>query len=605
MISKLTATQRQYGLVLLVGIVVFFTNLGGPKLFDEDEPKNAECGREMFVRGDWIVPTFNEELRTDKPILLYWGMLVSFTLFGVNEFGARFTSATMATGTVVIVYLLGRRLFEPKVGVLSAIILATSLMYVTVARAATPDATLIFFTTLSLYLFAAGVKKRQEQSKENQAIQWPVSYVPARITDFLTMYAAMGCAVLAKGPVGFLLPCTVIGLFLLVTGEWHRRASAAEAKTESQRTWTSFLLAIVRPFAPYQFIKALLAMRPILLATTVMLVALPWYIAVGIQTDGAWIQGFLGGHNVGRFVSAMENHSGPIVYYIPVIALGFFPWSVFLPAAGYGIGKKLQKPSPDRLPCLFLCCWVGVYIVFFSLAQTKLPNYVLPCYPALAMVTAYTLIRWQQDALAISTRWIKNGVIGSVVAGGLLLVALPVALHFILPGHYWIASLAMIPLFGGIASLYLLGAKGREVMLYQYAGCSILGIVVAFAGVGHIVSHQQDSPHFGQRSKEIGGESRQIATYNYFAPNLVFYGEKRVVRIRDIDHINKFFASEQEPLLLMRSDHFEKVRSDFPDEAVIVEQRRRFLRQHDLLLIGRKSTGDRIAAEANNETLLR
>ena len=145
---------------LLLGLIaafVFFTNLGGYALFDEDEPKNAVCGREMFERGDLIVPTFNGQLRTDKPILIYWLMQVSFRLFGVSEFGARFGSALLAVGTTLLTYHLGRKLFSPDVGLLAGVIVCTSLMFSAIGRSVTPDSVLIFCLTLAFtsYVWAA------------------------------------------------------------------------------------------------------------------------------------------------------------------------------------------------------------------------------------------------------------------------------------------------------------------------------------------------------------------------------------------------------------------------------------------------------------------
>jgi 4-amino-4-deoxy-L-arabinose transferase-like glycosyltransferase len=132
---------------------VFFTNLGGPRLWDDDEPRNATCAREMLARGDWIVPTFNSELRTDKPALLYWLMMGSYSLFGATEFAARFPSALLAVGTALMTYHLGRLLFRPQVGLWAGMIMATNLMFAVSARAATPDSTLIFFTTLALLIY--------------------------------------------------------------------------------------------------------------------------------------------------------------------------------------------------------------------------------------------------------------------------------------------------------------------------------------------------------------------------------------------------------------------------------------------------------------------
>jgi len=144
-------------ILLAVGALILFTNLGVPRLWDRDEPRNAGCAAEMIARGDWVVPWFNDELRTHKPVLLYWLMMAAYSLFGVNEFSARFGSAMLGLGTIVWTYAIGSRLFHARIGLLAGIVLASTLMFDVAARAATPDSSLIFFVTASVGAFVLGV----------------------------------------------------------------------------------------------------------------------------------------------------------------------------------------------------------------------------------------------------------------------------------------------------------------------------------------------------------------------------------------------------------------------------------------------------------------
>src|SRR5215471_9683994 len=169
--------MRECRWILLACGFVLFANLGAPALWDEDEPKNAECAREMLERGDWVVPRFNYELRTDKPVLIYWLMMGSYSLFGVNEFAARFPSALLAAGTCLLTYGIGRSLFRTAVGMWAGLILATTLMFTVAGRASTPDSTLIFFTTLAMLLFVVGVHKRFERG------------TPVRRRNYVPVYA--------------------------------------------------------------------------------------------------------------------------------------------------------------------------------------------------------------------------------------------------------------------------------------------------------------------------------------------------------------------------------------------------------------------------------
>ena len=120
--------QTTLHVVLLLAVcwAVFFLNLGTPKLWDRDEPRNAGCAMEMMQRGDWVTPIFNAELREQKPVLLYWLMMSAYSVFGFGEFGARFWSAALATGTCLWVFAITRRLFGSQVAIWSGLLLATS-----------------------------------------------------------------------------------------------------------------------------------------------------------------------------------------------------------------------------------------------------------------------------------------------------------------------------------------------------------------------------------------------------------------------------------------------------------------------------------------------
>src|SRR4029450_2619828 len=144
----MAARLKQGGLVVAVAALGMLTNLRGARVWDRDEPRNAGCAREMLLRNDWVVPTFNGELRAHKPVLLYWCIMASYSALEVNELAARLPSALCSIASSLCVYLMGRRLFGPQAGVWAGIALATSLMFVVAGRAATPDALLIFCTTL-------------------------------------------------------------------------------------------------------------------------------------------------------------------------------------------------------------------------------------------------------------------------------------------------------------------------------------------------------------------------------------------------------------------------------------------------------------------------
>src|SRR5262245_30950113 len=295
-----------YLLLLVAWAALSLVNLGGPSLWDIDEGNNAAAAREMLESGNWVVPTFNYELRVDKPALLYWLQIAAYQTFGVNEFAARLPSALAALAAVLLTYELGRRMFGRVVGLLGGVVLASAVFFCAAAHFANPDALLNAWTLLALFCFWRG---------HLRGGNW---FVPAGI--------AMGLAVLAKGPVGFVLPSAVIGVYLL----WSRQ------------------------------LRRLLDRRLFFGVLMLALVALPWYVLVGVETRANFLRGFFLTHNVGRFLSPMESHSGPIYYYLVVLLVGLAPWSVFLGLAGWDAwrsGRDQEVRPSERAAIRFLACW--------------------------------------------------------------------------------------------------------------------------------------------------------------------------------------------------------------------------------------------------------
>ena len=584
------STLRRHQLLLgLIAVLVFFTNLGGYALFDEDEPRNAVCGREMYERGDWIVPTFNAQLRTDKPILIYWLMQVSFHLFGVSEFAARFGSALLAVGTTLLTYHLGRKLYSPEIGLLAGVIVCTSLMFSAVGRSVTPDSVLIFCLTLAFtsYVWAVAARRggRFSGAEASSAKTKWTELLPASRAASLPMYASMGLAILAKGPIGVLLPCTIIGLLLLVT--LHRNELAAGTLSPpSGPWWRRSLVTVVQVMRPTRLLEASWRMRIVLGAVVVLVIALPWYVAVGLKTDGAWLRGFLGDHNVGRFLGAKENHSGPIFYYVIALFMGCFPWSVFLPLAVWQLRTRLVKDDSWGDSDRFVACWAGVWFVFFSFASTKLPNYVLPMYPALALISARYLHDWQMAPAGHGAVSFQHCCRVLAVLGVLMMVGIPIAMSILMPGEEWLLLIGAIPLMGA-ALAFVASQREQRPRAIRILSASAIALIVLMLGiVPTCVSPHQDSPKLAEAARQAAGTSNiELATIDCFSPNLVFYAGHPVQRLAQPDDMAKFFAEHPRGFVIARSDKLKHLTEPMP-QIVEVTRHRRFLCNHDLVLLG-------------------
>ena len=297
-----------------------------------------------------------------------------------------------------------------------------------------------------------------------------------------------------------------------------------------------------------------------LIWTVAVIVALPWYLAVGWATDGDWLAGFLGGHNIGRFLKPMENHSGPFFYYLLVILLGTFPWSVFLPAAlwnacrtlriseplspvrgeeGEGEGNVLlARPltltlSPSeggegtrKGGLLFLVCWAGVWIAFFSCARTKLPNYVLPSYPALALVMGWFVHHWQESATT-ELDWIfRNGCRVLAAAAVAMLIAVPIALHLFLPSEMWLTGIGVPPLIGAFGA-YSLSLRRRKLAVATLAASAIcLAVLVVGLAPASVARHQDARVHSNRSARALPRSVRPTGHVR------VFHAEPRLLHGR-------------------------------------------------------------------------
>jgi 4-amino-4-deoxy-L-arabinose transferase-like glycosyltransferase len=582
---------RHHPLLLsLISGLVFFTNLGGYSLFDEDEPKNAVCGFEMFERGDWIVPTFNAELRTDKPILIYWWMQLSYRTFGVSEFSARFGSSLLSVGTVLLTYYVGRKLYSYQIGFLAGVILATCLMFSAVGRAVTPDSTLIFCIMCTFAAYVWAVSKRRGGHFSGDALSatatpW-TELVPASNLTALPMYAAMGMAILAKGPIGVLLPCTIIGLYLLVTARQSELASG-ELAAPTGSWWLRWPKSVLQVMRPWRILQVGLGMRLILGAIVVLAVALPWYVVVGLKTDGAWLRGFLGDHNVGRFLEPKENHSGPIFYYAVVLMLGCFPWSVFLPLAVWNLRTRLKSGSSwsdsDRL----LACWAGAWFVFFSFARTKLPNYVLPMYPALALVLARYLYEWTTQTAGSGMISFRYACRAMAVVGVLIIVGIPIASSILFPGEQALGLIGTVPLIGGTLA-YMASRRELRWRAVQTIGGTAVLLATLLVGVAPTyIGRHQDSPQLADAARQVSGNPRPtIANIDVFSPSLIFYARKPVQGLRKPDDVTTFFETHPDGFVVTRADRLDRLPIE-ENRLVEVSRCRRFLRRYDVVLLAR------------------
>jgi len=453
------------GLIILSALL-FFPGIGAAPLLDRDESAYAEAPREMLAQHDWIVTRFNGQPWFDKPPLVYWAVMASYSLLGVNETAARLPVALFGVAGVLATYWVGIRLRDRRFGLLAGAVLATSIFYFGLARATLLDVPFTACFTLAMGALTAAVQQ------------------PDRIRWKLLAGAALGLAILAKSPSAVIL----FGGVLVAYGLLKRSPTRWRA--------LGWLWAVVPLLA----------------------VAAPWYVAMYIRFGTTFLSEFLLAGNVGRFMAAEHTRSATPIYYVPVSVVGFLPWTPMLPGA---IRSAWRRGHEAVIPLL----WAGLSFLFFSASQSKLPGYILPAFPALALLIAFDLddaIRWPPDGRKLRGLWWAGGFT-LLLAAGFLAYSLARDMQFIsaaaLIGVFGLVPLIALRSSGGRARLGIASIAGIAVCVALVFGCWLLP---AFA-------HDYSAKGIGLRIRSDAPRHVYLVGMRpLYLPSLLFYSRRSV-----------------------------------------------------------------------------
>jgi len=424
------SNEKYYPFFLaLLGAVLYLTALGSRDFWAPVEPRYAEIARVMFMKGEWIVPTVNGDLYTDKPILFFWLVLIFSKLAGsVSEWTVRLPAALGALGAVLTTYKLGKDFFGPTIGFMAALVLTTSVRVILEARWAHVDMLFAFFFLVSM-LFAARAVLREENRNE-----------------MIAAYIFMALATLTKGLIGVVLPALILLTFVAVRRDWRLLAEAR--------------LPLGIPLF--------------------LLVAAPWFYLVNQATGGKWLGDFIYLHHVRRFTDPL-GHREPFYYYFTTLPVDLLPWTVFaLPALfAYKPSKKLfAGPSS-----LFLTLWFFVIFLFFSLSDSKRDLYLLPLLPVAALFVAVYFDDLMSGKLPLG--WLQRSL--ALAFFGLLAlgcVALPVATWMLRRDAFGISIPITLAIgVGTLIALYFLWRREPWRLFLATALMMALSVTVASAWV--------------------------------------------------------------------------------------------------------------------------
>jgi len=456
----------------LLTLFVLFHNLGGPALFDPDEGRNAEIAREILVTGDWVTPYYDFLPRLEKPAFYYALTALSYKLFGISETAARFPSAASAFAALLLVYFFTRRLLGAWPALWSGLVLLTCVEFSVFSRIVILDMTLAFFITLALSAFY--LASAAERGGKKRAY-------------YFLMYAALGCATLVKGPIGVVIPGMIVAAYLAVRRKWS-------APLEMELGWGLLIF-----FA----------------------IVAPWYAWAEIRRPG-YLAYFLGQEHFARYLTPYYQRTKPWYYFFVVLAGGFFPWTFFLPS----LARRLWKKSLDDFS-LYLLLWAVVPFVFFSFSRSKMAEYLLPVYPALAILAGKTIAdaleRWEVWLLSLAWQAL-NLVALCFLLGYLWPQLLPADAQEVLRQFpaMTIAAIALLALIILPWTTWTTFRQNRE-RLFPPA-CLVFFLFFLFA-------HQFVEPiSFIRSYKELAAKSAplirpgdQLVIYDSYLPSLPFY----------------------------------------------------------------------------------
>lgn len=508
--------------LFMIGLLLFLYYVGARDLWPTDEDEYAQISREMLRSGNWLLPTANGVPWTIKPVLLNWLIALIAMPFGdVSEFHARFFSAMGATGSMLLAWFLGRRIFNPRAGLIAALVLGTSVLFIQQGRWAQTYMLSTFFATLAIVCFFWGYR------------------TPARrFVAYMTMYIATGLGVLTMGPVNLAMPGLVGLVFLLVRRDlWH--------------------------------IRDMMLVRGVLLFAAI---AAPWYIYMSGQE--AYSSDLLVKTNVTRFLDAW-THSQPWYYYLRDMLWSFAPWSAFLPGALILAFSK--RSVPHREGMVMALTWFLSLLAFFSIADGKRPQYLLAAYPAMALLVGYLFDRalehWREP-------FYRRAVLlpGLLLAGIFALVAVGAPLAAGNRNPDWVLPALLVSVLAAALAGALVYAWRRErPQLFVLAPVAFVLVMIVYSA--HVLIPLADSektvrPYSEYLRSEIDRvPGTRWGMFRTYRARYIYYADAFTADLRKDEELQAFLAAPERAIVVIRARDYERLRDSLLDGTSVLDYR--------------------------------
>jgi len=459
-------------MVILLCAVLWFGMLGQRDLFDPDEGRYAGIPAAMVATGDWLTPRLNDFKYFEKPVLQYWGTAVAFKIFGKSNTSARLWTALLGFSTALFSMLVAFRLYGSRPAIYTFLLCISYLMVVAFGHYLTLDMALSAFLVMGI---GSLVLAHSDRSDENLTRNW-----------MLAGWAALALATLTKGLVAIVLPAATVVVYSL----W-------------QRDWVLW--------------RKLHLFKGVLLF---LLITVPWFVMVSIANP-EFPEFFFIHEHFNRYTSDVHSREGPVYYFIPVLILGVSPWLITSLRSLVSPGFKWSPDKPGQFDAdRFMWTFVVVTFCFFSFGQSKLPGYILPVLPVIAMLSGGQIASRGE---VIADRWVML-FLGLFFTVGAFSIELLASKHY--PAEQW-ASYR--PWIIGSGLLFLVSFAVLSIRkiarLRSFAGVAVLSLAAGLLIVSgaNSLAESRSSKVIADIISETLPEGVPIFAFQYYPEAAAFY----------------------------------------------------------------------------------
>ncbi len=470
-------TPAGWAFLIVIAVAAMAPGLFSIPVMDRDEARYAQASRQMMETGDFVDIRFQDDPRHVKPAGSYWMQVVATTPFGGAEapIGAhRLPSFLTAVTAVLVTAWLGARLFSAPVGIAAGVVLATSLMVQVEARTAKTDAALLCAGVVAQAAMMMLFTRMREAAP--RFVGWP-----------LVFWAATGAALLIKGPIVAMVSALTAGVYAVWMRDW----------------------------------RVLLRLRPLPGLAVAGAIFLPWFIAITVQTNGAFVTEAVGHALFGKVGEADDSHGGPLGYHALLSPVTLWPGSVLI-----GLALLAGWAKRGEAEVRFLIAWIAPTWIVFELVQTKLPHYVLPTVPAIALLAGLGLTHAGELLRSARAKTLfavfavlaatVTAVLGALAIGANIYFGEAVDLASILAAIA--AALALI----AIVAFALKPSSGDRLMAVAVTSCAYYGALFGAAIPSMDALWPSDrAEHLVERFS--GCEDFAVITAGYREPSNVFH----------------------------------------------------------------------------------